>query len=47
MTDPKDMTKTQRINWRYASDAMRMVEYDLHSVAIKRNRSIVTALIWP
>lgn len=35
MTNPKDMTKTQRINWSYATDAMRMIEYDLHSVALK------------
>lgn len=35
MTEPKDMTKTQRINWRYAVDARRMIEYDLHSVARK------------
>lgn len=35
MTDPKDMTKTQRIHWSYATDALRMIEYDLHSVAIK------------
>ena len=35
MTEPKDMTKTQRINWGYATDAMRMIEYDLHSVAMK------------
>ena len=35
MTEPKDMTKTQRINWRYAVDARRMIEYDLHSVAQK------------
>ncbi|PJI92598.1 BrnA antitoxin of type II toxin-antitoxin system [Yoonia maricola] len=35
MTDPKKMTKTQRINWGYAVDARRMIEYDLHSVAMK------------
>ncbi|MFO8126459.1 BrnA antitoxin family protein [Yoonia sp.] len=35
MSKPKDMTKTQRIHWSYATDALRMVEYDLHSVAHK------------
>ena len=35
MTTPKDMTKTQRINWSYAIDARRMIEHDLHSVATK------------
>lgn len=35
MTEPKHMTKTQRINWYYAVDARRMIEYDLHSVAHK------------
>ena len=35
MTDPKKMTKAQRINWGYAVDARRMIEYDLHSVAMK------------
>jgi len=35
MTAPKDMTKTQRIHWSYGTDALRMVEYDLHSVAMK------------
>ncbi len=35
MSNPKDMTKTQRIHWHYATDALRMVEYDLHSVAMK------------
>ena len=35
MTDTKDMTKTQLIRWSYATDALRMIEYDLHSVAMK------------
>lgn len=35
MTDPKQMTKAQRIHWSYAIDARRMIEYDLHSVASK------------
>ncbi len=35
MTDPQKMTKAQRIHWKYALDARRMIEYDLHSVAAK------------
>ncbi|EBA13048.1 hypothetical protein RCCS2_04164 [Roseobacter sp. CCS2] len=35
MTNPKDMTKTQRIHWSYATDALRMIEYDLHATATK------------
>ena len=31
MPDPKTMTKTQRINWNYAADAHRMVEWDIHN----------------
>ena len=34
MPDPKSMTKTQRMNWNYAIDAHRMLEWDLHN-AIK------------
>lgn len=35
MTKSKKMTKTQAINWSYAVDAHRMLEYDLHSVVKK------------
>lgn len=35
MTTPEKMTKAQRMHWNYAVDARRMVEYDLHSVAMK------------
>ncbi|MEL6840303.1 MAG: BrnA antitoxin family protein [Pseudomonadota bacterium] len=35
MTKPKTMTKTQAMHWKYATDARRMIEYDLHSVALK------------
>jgi len=35
MTTPKSMTKTQRMHWRYATDARRMIEYDLLSAAAK------------
>ncbi|MEM8536477.1 MAG: BrnA antitoxin family protein [Pseudomonadota bacterium] len=34
-TDKPRMSKTQRMHARYAIDARRMIEYDLHSVAMK------------
>ncbi len=35
MIDPKNMNKTQRINLYHAIAARRMIEHDLHSVAMK------------
>jgi len=29
---PEKMTKTERLNWMYSVDALKMVEFDLHEV---------------
>lgn len=34
MTKPKQMTKTERINWSFAVDTMRRVEWDMHAALI-------------
>ena len=37
--DPREMTKRERIDWLYAVDAMRMIEFDIHD-AIHRNTHV-------
>ena len=37
--EPEKMTKTERINYNHAIDALRMIEHDIHNVILE-NRAI-------